>query len=121
MAKEIFLKGKVAGDGLRLKVTVPKIPAGQTVVKAWMSIKNKATDSDVAAIVLKVLTSGFVHTGTDPVTCTFTIDYTAAETGLCKPKVTYDYDIKVLTSAGIPDTPIIGQIVFQQGSTRAIA
>ena len=119
MAKRIDIKGKVAGDDLRVRVTVTGIPAGQTVVKSWLTIKSKRSDADNAAIVQKILTAGFSHTGTDPVTCTWNCDLTAAETANCKPQTTYEYDIQVKTSTGLIDTPITGQIVFDQGVTSA--
>lgn len=119
MAKRIDIKGKVAGDDLRVHVTVTGIPAGQTVVKAWLTIKSKRSDADNQAIAQKILTAGFSHTGTDPVTATWNFDLTAGDTAICKPQTTYEYDIQVKTSTGLLDTPITGQIVFEQGVTAA--
>lgn len=118
--KRLDIKGKVAGDDLRVKVTLTGIPSGQTIVKAWLTIKGKKTDLDNQAIVQKVMTSGFSHTGTDPVTATWSYDLTAAETANCKPQVTYEYDCQVKTSMGLIDTPISGQITFEQGVTSAV-
>lgn len=119
MAKRIDIKGKVAGDDLRVHATITGIPSGQTVVKAWLSIKAKKNEPDNQAIVQKIITSGFTHTGTDPVTCVMNLDLTAAETANCKPQTTYEYDVQIKTSTGLIDTPIIGQIVFDQGVTAA--
>lgn len=119
MAKRIDIKGKVAGDDLRVHVTVTGIPAGQTITKAWLTIKAKKTDPDNQAVVQKVITSGFTHTGTDPVTCVMNLDLTAAETANCQPQTIYEYDVQVKTSTGLIDTPIIGQIVFERGVTAA--
>lgn len=118
--KRIDIKGKIAGDDLRAKVTITGIPAGQTIAKAWLTIKTKKSDTDVAAVVQKVITTGFTHTGTDPVTCVMNLDLTAAETAQCKPLVSYEYDVQVKTSTGLIDTPLGGQIVFEKGVTDAI-
>lgn len=116
--KRIDIKGKIAGDDLRVKVTVTGIPAGQTIAKAWLTLKTKKADAD-PGVVQKVITTGFTHTGTDPVTCTMNWDLSAAETALCKPQVSYEYDVQVKTNTGLIDTPIGGQIVFDQGVTAA--
>lgn len=119
MAKRIDIKSKIAGDDLRVSVTVTGIPIGQTIIKAWLTIKNEKSDADNQAIVQKSVTSGFVHSGSDPVTATFNLDLSAADTAACNPQVSYDYDIQVKTNTGLIDTPIIGQIAFEQGVTAA--
>lgn len=121
MAKRIDIKGKVAGDDLRTKVTISGVPVGQSIVKAWLTIKAKKADLDASAIVQKVIMSGFVHTGTDPITCAFTIDLAATDTILCKPQTTYEFDVQIKTASGVIDTPIFGQIVFDEGVTQAIS
>lgn len=120
MPTTIDIKGRVAGDTLRFKATVPDIPAGQTLVKVWLTVKRRRSLADDAVgVIQKIITSGFTHTGTDPVTCQFNVDLSAAETAQLGANITYEYDIQVMTSAGLVDTPVDGQIVFKEGVTSA--
>ena len=50
------IRGFVRGDDLEIRRTVSALPAGRSVVQAWMTIKQSSAASDAQALVQKVIT-----------------------------------------------------------------
>jgi hypothetical protein len=100
------IAGIVAGNDLDVNRTVPGIPNGQTLTKAWLTLKADLSVADAQALLQKVILPGAVA-GQGQIT-----DVGAGGTGqllfqladtetLALPVDTpTPYDIKVLTSAG---------------------
>lgn len=107
----------VCGDTLPIDLTVTNVPAGTTIVKAWLTFKKSSGDADDAATTIqKVITSGF--TGTT--TVTFTITLSASETAQFAPNTNYLWDVQVKDAAGGIWTPIPdGVAQFVKGRTDA--
>jgi hypothetical protein len=119
MATNIEIKNRVAGDDLDLVVTITDLPEETEINKAWFTAKEHEDDADVDAIVQKIVTSGFAHSGTASVTVSFTILLTAAETELFRPGRPYFYDIQIKDALNKLDTPIHGTITLDRGKTQA--
>lgn len=103
----------VVGDDLDIERTISNIPTGQTITKAWLTIKEIEAGS--TAVLSKEITSvatssGVISdTGADTVgVVTFTL--TAAETALFSAGNWLYYDIQVKTSGGKIYTPEKGRI-----------
>lgn len=128
--------GYVAGDKLDVLRVVPSIPTGRTVVKAWMTVKNLATDAD-PGVMQKIITSTPVAgvgqitapgdgSGGQPVgTASFFFEFSSTDTATLGATQRYAYDIKMKLDDGSPATlevggpPIQGGLMFLQGVTRA--
>lgn len=90
----------------QIKITVPDVPSGLTMTKAYLMVKNTWTDSDASAVVSLTITSSptasgqITDTGADGTgTLEFVIGATAlnAITDLTK---TYYTAVKVILSNG---------------------
>lgn len=107
-------KNPVIGDDIPLTVTAT-VPAGITLVKAWITFKTQRSDLDAAAIVQKSITSGFVGT----TSVVFTLTITKTDTALFSARK-YFWDVQAKDSNGniatiIPD----GEVTWQLGVTDA--
>ena len=114
-----------AGDDIEIDRTVTGIKStGQTLVKAWFTVKAKATDSDSLIVFEKAITvaenvgTGRItddgSTGNDPA---LRFDITSTDTALLTPKTAYYYFVRVKTSAGKLYTPEEGTMVaWERGS-----
>jgi len=118
---EIDITDKVAGDDLRLKITMPELDESLTLVKAWATIKEVRSQADAQAIASEFITSGFTYgTPANGVkTATFSINIPATATVLCGPRRAYRYDVQVQTSDGSLNTPVLGKITFSEQVTIA--
>jgi hypothetical protein len=99
------ITGFAAGDDLDVTRTVTNIPTGQTLTKAWLTLKVNRFDADLAALLQKAITATSVGgvgqitntggSGTGALLFQLTnVDTLALPIGVDAP-----YDIKVLTSA----------------------
>src|SRR5689334_8072125 len=109
-------KQPTRGDTLPMNFTISGWTGSPTFTKAWATFKLRDTDLDAAAVLQKVITSGFTLTAG---TLTFTITLTATETALFTAGKTYLWDVQILSSVGtftpVPD----GTVQFQRGRTDA--
>jgi hypothetical protein len=95
----------VAGDDLDVTRTVTNVPTGQTLSKAWLTLKSKLTDAD-PGLLQKVIVPGAVG-GQGQITDTgvsgtgsLLFQLTGGNTLALPIGIDVKYDIKVLTSAG---------------------
>jgi hypothetical protein len=116
----------VAGDDIDIKRTVLNVPAGQTLVEAWITFKAKITDAD-PGLVQKVITpnpvSGIgqiIDTGASG-TGALLFQLTGADTLALPTGSPTPYDIKVRTSAGKIYTAEQGVYLGSPRITTAIA
>lgn len=112
----------VAGDDIALTMTITSVPPGDTLAKAWMTVKAVPTDAD-PGVFQKVILPGFVS-GQGQITDTgasgtgiVRFDLTAANTLLLTPGVIFYYDVKMLTAGGKVGTPESGAIIAKQRIT----
>jgi hypothetical protein len=106
----------MAGDAFEIERTLTGIPTGQSITKAWLTIKAEQSDADDDAIVQKIITA--VDSATDgQITDDGAGDGSAVVLFRLRPADTallagrgYFFDIQVLLSTGDPNTPIKGSI-----------
>ena len=115
----------VAGDDLTVERTITLIPSGQILTTAWLTVKRKVSDTDIQAVLQKVITSSLVpnvgqidDTGADG-TGHLIFYIIAAETVLLTPYSEYRYDIQVKLNGGAISTPELGTIVAFPQATLA--
>lgn len=111
----------VGGD-FRIARTYTGLPSGVTISKAWLTVKLKEADADVAALIQLTITVSLTASGqiTDASTPDITLffDVSRTLTGNAKPMVYY-FDIQVQNSAGAIHTLEKGSIRFIRRITQA--
>ena len=127
------ISGYVAGDKLNIRRIVPTIQTGRTLAKAWLTIKNAATDAD-PGLIQKVITSAAVPgtgqivaigdgtggqpTGTGEVLFELTMTDTGTTLG---PGKSFVFDIQLKFDNAEIATLSYGDLVFVRGVTDAAA
>lgn len=131
----------IATDGLRVTRTVPGLPSGRSLTKAWLTIKATEYDPDPTGpnaprqkIVTTAATAqgqvtdngtggGSLPVGTGSVLFIFVpADFNAVADGIhIQPGVVYQYDLKVLEDDGTPATIEKGVAMFMQPITQAVS
>jgi hypothetical protein len=112
-----------AGDDVELTFEIPDIPTGQSLTKAWFSVKRILPEPD-PGLVQKIVTTTDVP-GTGRITDdgagdtegAVRIDLSPADSALLTGR--YNYGVKVKTSAGRVYTAVQGCIQFNQPTTHA--
>src|SRR3972149_1562721 len=96
----------VLGDDVEVRRTVAKLPEDQTVAQAWLTIKEKLSDTDAAAILQKIIPTAELA-GTGQIEddgaegkALLRFDLTPEDTILFTPGNAYCYDVQIKTSAG---------------------
>jgi hypothetical protein len=94
----------VAGDDLDVRRTVLNVPTGQTLTKAWLTFKTNRFNTDVNALLQKIITTAATSSGqiTDAGasgTGVILFQLTNVETLALPIDIDTPYDVKVLTSA----------------------
>jgi hypothetical protein len=108
----------VSGDDYDILVPFTGLPSGQTVTKAWLTVKVSLADLDAAATVQKIITTSAVAgqgqitddgatDGTGELLFTLTPTNTRAIQATMQP---LQYDVQIRTSAGKIYTLEIGTI-----------
>lgn len=108
--------GIVRGDKFPIRRYLTGIPTGQTVTRAWLTVKLNKTDLDAAAIFQKEIVVGTVVDvgeiedagGTGVATLRF--DLTAVNTRAMTAGERYYYDMQVLLSGGNVRTFETGEV-----------
>lgn len=121
------ITGFCAGNDLDVNRTVPGVPATQTIIKAWLTLKTKLTDADSAALLQKVILPGAVA-GQGQITdvgasgtAVLLFQLSDLETLALPADTPVQYDIKVETSAGKLYTTEKGMYLSTAQVTQAIA
>ena len=104
----------VCGNDLEIRKTITGIPAGQTLTRAWFTVKLKESDPDLSAYIQKIVTITDV-VGTGHITDNGATDQIGEVRFDLLPTDTEDihtrnffWDIKVKTSANKFYTPFKG-------------
>jgi len=118
----------VWGDHARVIRPVTNIPAGDSLSKAWLTVKTSpATQLDAAAALQLEITSvlsadgQITDTGAGDTIGSLTFKISGLDYDELEPTVNYYYDIAVLTAAGVRYTLEIGRVTWAQEVTRATA
>ncbi len=114
------ISGFVVGDDVEVYRTIGNVPAGETIVKAWLTVKASITDLDGAALIQKAITASMNATegviadtggsGTAIVRFFLTSTNTAALGNPARGVGAFPYDIQLKTSSGKIFTAEIGTI-----------
>lgn len=93
------------GQDYEIARTITSVPAGDTLAKAWLTMKTLITNADPGLFQKEITSSNVAGTGqiTDTGadgTGAVRFDLEPADTALPTPGVAVVYDIKVLTTAG---------------------
>jgi hypothetical protein len=127
MTSEIRLRlqGLAANDIYR---TIEDIPPGQTVTKAWLTIKDAKADLDAGALLQLEITAvataagQIVEPGVGGTTFAELL-FQVSESDTTEANIPWNtwhhYDIKVLTSAGKPYPVEKGRLMVETPITRA--
>lgn len=133
------LDGKVGGDSIEVLI-FPRVPGlidntqSRTITKAWLSIKDKETDSDAtenaawsptAGARQSVTTTeadgrGWIYNASEasPI---LRFDVTAVNSALLTARKLYYFDVQVLMSDGSIYTVERGTFTFVKGITAAVS
>lgn len=119
----------VTGDYKEVRRSISGIPAGETVTKSYLTVKNAASDADTAAIFQKTITSsldlaqGVIEDSGASGTAVVRFFLLPANTRLLGNPVRavggVPYDIQVITSAGKVLTPEVGTLTSTPQITLA--
>ena len=96
----------VRGEDMQLTRTVVDIPADQTVLQAWLTLKTNLSDSDEQSILAKTITTvvspvhGGISNEPDHHQATVVFLVSSAETALVQVGQTYFYDIVIALPSG---------------------
>jgi hypothetical protein len=113
------------GDDVDLRCRVTRIPAGQTVAHAWLTIKNKLGDVDADAVLQKHITTvnqagtGQIEDAGATGTAVLRFDLTNDDTMFLKPDSPYFHDVQIKTTAGKISTPFRGLTIAKAQVTIA--
>jgi hypothetical protein len=116
----------VWGDTVDVTRTVTDVPAGDTLAKAWLTVKAKATDGDAAAVLQLEVTTSPTANGSitdDGADETGAVNFKILPTdyGSILAKKNYAFDIQVLTTDGVVATVAVGTVRWEQGVTEVYA
>ena len=108
------IKNFVSGDDLDVIRTIGNLPVGQTIAKAWFTVKTKKLDTtplfQKIITTVNVLGQGHItDIGGDEIGAV-RFELTAADTKLLVNKKVFFFDIQIRTSAGKVFTPELGRI-----------
>lgn len=108
------IKNIVAGDNLDVIRTVGNLPGGQTLVKAWFTVRRRTTSANFTfqkAITTSVIVGQgqITDIGTSGV-ATIRFDLQPADTVLLTFRKVFFFDIQVKTDLGRIFTPELGRI-----------
>jgi len=136
MSNSWIIQDKTAGDDLQIERNIGEIDPLDPLIKAWLTVKAKMSDTDAQAALQKVITNAAVP-GVGQITedgselqgngtGTTIFQFTAAETAALGTSIRYFYDIQGKSATGKiytsqhPDTGrAVSWMQFRQGVTDA--
>lgn len=99
---ESVIRGAIHGNNFKIPRTVNNIPDGETVDKAWFTIKARASQLDVDAAMQKEITPASGVTNSSPVgSVDLEFDISGSDWDNVLPDKLYRYDIQILTDSGV--------------------
>lgn len=120
------ISGVVEGDDYEITRTITGIPAGDSIAKAWLTMKASINDADPGLFQKNITTidvagTGQVtDTGAGDGTGAVRFDLTPADTGSPVPGVAAVYDLQIRTVAGKYYTVEKGTFTTVQAVTDAV-
>jgi len=115
------------GNYAEIERTIQLVPSGQTLIRAWFTVKRQYSDPDTDAPIAKTITTTadalhgqITDNGAGDTQGTLVFTLQPSETGLLQPYADYVYDIKVLVTNNKPYTPESGIICIQPSVHRGI-
>lgn len=119
-------QGLIAGDSFEITLSVPLIPSGRTVTKAWLTIKEVATDPDPGVIQLVIdsdlsADGQITADGSTESLAGLLFLFTPVNTALLTPGVIYPFDIQLQYDDLTIWTLGKGTISAGQGVTEAVS
>lgn len=113
-----LLTGFMPGNDLSATRPIDGIPDGDSLAEAWLAVKaDPKRDTDAEALIFKHITPTNVpgvgqitDTGAGDEEAAVRFDFSASETLLIKPDVTYHFEIKCLTNGGKRYTSHVGTV-----------
>jgi hypothetical protein len=115
----------VRGDSFAVRRTVTGVPTGDSIVKAWLTVKGSIADLDNAAVLQKVIASvgspdgQITDNGANDGTGEVLFLILSTDYSLIVATRTYQYDIQVRTALGVVATLEFGAVVWQADVTLA--
>jgi len=114
--------GFVRGDAFPIYRIYTRVPAGQTITNAWLTVKNEPTDADNAALFQKAVSTiptsdGHVEDNGSQGVARIRFDLTVEDNREPTAGVAYYYDIQIRTSNGEIHTPENGFEVWREEVT----
>jgi len=123
--KTIHLKDYAIGDNQPIDFTLTSWPSGQTLAKAYLTIKkNRDGASDTDALIQKEITTSagtpgaITNNGATGGSAIGYFNLLPADYANLVAGVAYEYDIQVINSSGALYTPIDGTITFKKDVTK---
>lgn len=114
------------GDDENVPVSIPNVPTGQSVTKAWFTVKTDLAVVDASAVFQKTITrtaapgvGQIVNDGSVGGTAKLNFEVTQTDTLTLVPGRDTYYDVQFLTSAGKLVTIQRGQIIAVPQTTLA--
>lgn len=115
----------VIGDDVEVRRIITRLPAGQTVVQAWLTIKDDVDALDTAAIIQKSITIANVvgtgqieDDGEESGKASLRFDFTPSDTLLFAFGGAYFFDVQIKTSTDKVVTPLLGMLLAKSQVTR---
>ena len=110
------------GDTIDFERIVIDVPNGQTIVTAWLTIKEHYDQTDDDAVIQKRVTtttsaSGYITNATNTATLVFQLS--VSDTSALYANAEYVYDIQVKTNSDTISTLESGIITFNPQVTRS--
>lgn len=116
----------VVGDDLKIVRTVTTIPAGDSLAKAWLTVKRRESQTDAEATFQKVITGSYAagqghitDSGAGDTIGGLFFELLAADTVLLTGDVSYYFDVQVKTANGAIYTPEKGTLTGRKQVTQA--
>jgi hypothetical protein len=122
--KNAKIRDQTAGDAFSVRRAVPDLPAGRTLAKAWLTIKQNQTDLDAAAKLQLTITTtptsqGQIVDASGVAANALTFTVTAVQSAQVGAARRFFYDIQVKLDNGEIATPELGTLQLDQGVTDA--
>lgn len=121
-----LINNLVVGDDIDIERTITNVPEGDSLVKAWFTVKARETDPDINAIFQKTITASYVagqgeitDDGAGDQQGAVTFELTNVDTLLLVGDTAYYYDLQVKTANAKIYTPEKGQLTMRKQITVA--
>lgn len=122
----VHIRDAIHGSNYQINRSITDVPTGQTIEKAWLTMKRNLTDSDVNSAMQKIISTADV-VGTGQITnpsdgnCTVRFDLHGSDWDRVVAGNMYEFDIQLKTSDGYIYPAVLGSFVAIPRVTQALA